>query len=81
MNQITASTRNPVLNAPEDITDELLQNIIANNLDSLTINYEFTCRDFRKCHRMKGRSFLRLHKKADIYLKERLRRNPFLRAN
>lgn len=47
MNQITASTRNPVLNAPEDITDELLRNIIANNLDSLTINYEFTCRDFR----------------------------------
>jgi len=34
--------RNPVLNSPEDITDELIQQIINNDLDSLTINYEFT---------------------------------------
>ena len=34
--------RNPVLNSPDDITDELIQQIIDNNLDSLTINYEFT---------------------------------------
>ena len=35
--------RNPVLNSPDDITDNLIQKIIDNNLDSLTINYEFTC--------------------------------------
>ena len=32
---------NPVLNSPEDITDELISDIIANRLESLTINYEF----------------------------------------
>ena len=36
--------RNPVLNSPDDITDELIQRIIDNDLDSLTINYEFTRR-------------------------------------
>ena len=34
--------RNPVLNSPDDITDELIRQIINNDLDSLTINYEFT---------------------------------------
>ena len=34
--------RNPVLNSPNDITDELIHQIINNDLDSLTINYEFT---------------------------------------
>lgn len=34
--------RNPVLNSPDDITEDLLQRISDNNLDSLTINYEFT---------------------------------------
>ena len=33
--------RNPSLNSPDDITDEQIQQIIDNNLDSLTINYEF----------------------------------------
>ena len=33
--------RNPVLNSPDDITEELIQRIINNDLDSLTINYEF----------------------------------------
>ena len=32
---------NPVLNSPEDITDNLISDIIANRLESLTINYEF----------------------------------------
>jgi hypothetical protein len=36
--------RNPVLNSPNDIIDELIQQIIDNNIDSLTINYEFTGR-------------------------------------
>lgn len=34
--------RNPVLNSPDDITDELIIKICSNDLDSLTINYEFT---------------------------------------
>ena len=34
--------RNPVLNSPDDITDELIRQIISNDLDSLTINYEFS---------------------------------------
>lgn len=33
--------RNPVLNSLDDITEELIQRIINNDLDSLTINYEF----------------------------------------
>ena len=32
--------RNPVLNSPDDITAKLIQQIISNDLDSLTINYE-----------------------------------------
>src|SRR5574344_1500157 len=34
--------RNPVLNSENDITSDLINKIIANDLDSLTINYEFT---------------------------------------
>ena len=34
--------RNPVLNSPDDINDKLLLQISRNELDSLTINYEFT---------------------------------------
>lgn len=34
--------RNPVLNSPDDITVELINKICSNDLDSLTINYEFT---------------------------------------
>lgn len=34
--------RNPILNSPDDITDELIEKILGNDLDSLTINYEFT---------------------------------------
>ena len=33
--------RNPVLNSPDDITEDLIDRIITNNLESLTINYEF----------------------------------------
>ena len=37
-----AENRNPVLNSPEDITEELRDAILNNRLDTLTINYEFT---------------------------------------
>ena len=33
---------NPVLNSSTDITSELIDKILANNLESPTINYEFT---------------------------------------
>ena len=60
--------RNPVLNSPDDITDELIRQIINNDLDSLTINYEFTRNDedVEDCE-------------ADY--EEQIRINPFWRAN
>ena len=60
--------RNPVLNSPDDITDELIQRIIDDNLDSLTINYEFT----------RGPNTYEGWCKRN---KEQIRTNPFWRAN
>ena len=60
--------RNPVLNSPDDITDELIRQIINNDLDSLTINYEFTK------HKIKEMNW-----KDDN--EELIRINPFRRAN
>ena len=40
--ELIGERRNPVLNSPDDITDELRNAIRNNDLDSLTINYEFT---------------------------------------
>ena len=34
--------RNPILSSPDDITENLIQRIIDNDLDTLTIDYEFT---------------------------------------
>ena len=62
------SKRNPVLNSPEDITDDLIEKIISNDLDSLTINYEFTRSQFEG--------------ESDIDWKhEQYRTNPFWQAN
>ena len=60
--------RNPILNSPDDITEELIQAIIDNNLDSLTINYEFTRALFDKEYRYD-------------WEKEQYRTNPFWAAN
>ena len=60
--------RKPVLNSPDDITDELIQRIIDDNLDSLTINYEFT----RGPNTYEGWC---------KWNKEQIRTNPFWRAN
>ena len=35
-------SRNPILNSPDDISDELIQQIINNDLESLTINYDLS---------------------------------------
>ena len=59
---------NPVLNSSADITDELINKILANNLESLTINYEFT-----RCPE-KG-------EKYDDWKNQRNRINPFWGAN
>ena len=56
--------RNPVLNSPDDITDELIQQIISNDLDSLTINYEFTSKFDNS-------------EDLEDYKKEQIRINPF----
>ena len=60
--------RNPVLNSPNDITDELIHQIINNDLDSLTINYEFTKKFCRS-------------RIWDDWNKEQFRINPFWIAN
>ena len=40
---------NPVISSPNEITHELIQKIIDNKLNSLTISYEFTrCRAYEK---------------------------------
>lgn len=59
---------NPVLNSPDDITDELISKIIHNDIDSLTINYEFT-----RCQNDS--------EKTDDWVKYRLKNNPFWIAN
>ena len=59
---------NPVLNSSADITSELIDKILANNLESLTINYEFT--------RCPGKN-----EEYNDWDNERNRINPFWRAN
>ena len=61
--------RNPVLNSPFDVTDDLIQRIIDNNLDSLTINYEFT------------RERDKNSEGCQDYFNFRYYSNPFFRAN
>ena len=60
--------KNPVLNSPADITDEIISRIAYNDMDSLTINYEFT-----KC--------INDNEKNDDWKKFMLRSNPFWIAN
>ena len=60
--------RNPILNSPYDITTKLVNDIIENNIKSLTINYEFT----RK--RNDDEPF-------NLYSDYRREYNPFYRAN
>lgn len=59
--------RNPVLNSPKDITDDLIQRIIDNNLTSLTISYEFTSAPKTN--------------NDEQWKEDRLKYNPFWRAN
>ena len=61
---------NPVLNSSADITHELINKILANTLESLTINYEFT-----RCVGKDGKY------DYDDWKNELNRINPFWRAN
>ena len=60
--------KNPVLNSPADITDEIISRIMYNDIDSLTINYEFT-----RCNNDDENN--------DDWEKSRLKSNPFWIAN
>ena len=70
--------RNPVLNSPDDITDNLIQQIISNDLDSLTINYEFTSK-FDNSKDLED--YKKEQMRMEDYKKEQMRINPFWRAN
>ena len=63
--------QNPVINYPHDITDDLIQKIAYNQIDSLTINYEFT-----RCL-----SENEVYDKNNKWKNEQNRNNPFWRAN
>ena len=60
--------QNPVINYPHDITDDLIQKIAYNQIDSLTINYEFT-----RCSNE--------NEDYNRWKNEQNRNNPFWRAN
>ena len=59
---------NPVISSPDDITNELIQKIIENSINSLTIDYEFT-----RCRKE--------NESTNDWQSEQNRTNPFLRAN
>ena len=65
--------KNPILNDPSEISDELIQKIRTNSIDSLTINYEFT-----RCPPKDVHPKDEIHKNWE---KEWLMSNPFGVAN
>ncbi len=60
--------RNPMLNSPADITNDLIRRMLANELDSLTINYEFT-----RCRQVQD--------DPETWQEMQLQTNPFRRAD
>ena len=71
--------QNPVINYPHDITDDLVQKIAYNKIDSLTINYEFT-RCINK-NKNEDEDIDKWKENSDKWKNERNRNNPFWRAN
>ena len=65
--------RCPVLNSPNDITEELIQQILNNSIDSLTINYEFTMHKYYT--NKKG------YRDLESWEKYQKMHNPFFKAN
>jgi surface protein len=68
-NLVSDNIRNPILRSADDITKELIRRIIDNDLDTLTIDYEFT--------KALGREF----KSLDDWETSQNYINPFYRAN
>ena len=69
--------RNPILRSAGDITKDLIRRIIDNDLDSLTIDYEFTKEPF-------GEEFNKwddYNKNFDDWKTSQNYINPFYRAN
>ncbi len=60
--------RNPILNSPDDISDELIQQIINNDLESLTINYDLSL-------------FLNQDEISNDLKEFENKSNPFIKAN
>jgi len=76
-NLLSDNIRNPILRSADDITKELIQRIIDNDLDSLTIDYEFTKKPF-------GEEFNKWddqNKNFDDWKTSQNYINPFYRAN
>ena len=69
-------TKNPILNNPSEISDELIQKIRTNSIDSLTINYEFTRCPPKDASKDENKD--EIHKNWE---KEWLMSNPFGVAN
>ena len=68
--------KNPILNDPSEISDELIQKIRTNSIDSLTINYEFTRCPPKDAYKDENKD--EIHKNWE---KEWLMSNPFGVAN
>ena len=68
--------KNPILNDPSEISDELIQKIRTNSIDSLTINYEFTRCPPKDASKDENKD--EIHKNWE---KEWLMSNPFGVAN
>ena len=60
--------RNPILNSPDDVSDELIQQIINNDLESLTINYDLSL-------------FLNQDEISNDLKEFENKSNPFIKAN
>ena len=76
-NLVSDNIRNPILRSADDITEELIRRIIDNDLDSLTIDYEFTKEPF-------GEEFNKWddqNKNFDDWKTSQNYINPFYRAN
>ena len=76
-----SSPSTPVLNSPEDITDELIEAIADNKLDSLTINYEFTRPVPDPSPEDSEYDVIRQEWVNKQYEDEQYRTNPFWKAN
>lgn len=76
--------RNPVLKSADDITEDLIQRIIDNNLDSLTIDFEFTKAPVLSELEWAGfriDNSIPMTETMDSWLDTQYHNNPFVRAD